>query len=340
MSTAPEALICIDLGTTNTRVWRVSREGRILAKANAQVGVRDTARAGSPAILRLTLHKLLQDVGNDTPIPIIAAGMITSSLGLLEIPHLPAPAGLAELAAATRPHDFPDVSSTPIWLVPGVRCGNSTKNDAVAVAQTDMMRGEETLCIGIVSLGLARGSATVLNLGSHWKAIQLDGAGHITGSVTSLAGEMIHAVQTTTILTSALPDERPDIFDARLLAAGMKQHRASGLARALFGVRLLQVFGDTSAQDRLAYLIGAFVAADLDALLLAKKIGPQWPILLTGNRAVARAWQIALSEVGVTGVALSEEQVEQSMLAGLRSIFTAATIDYPRAKPAIPHLKP
>ena len=55
--------------------------------------------------------------------------------------------------------------------------------------------------MGLVANGLAPLPGVVLNLGSHWKAISLDENGRIVSSVTSLSGEMIHAVQTTTILT-------------------------------------------------------------------------------------------------------------------------------------------
>jgi 2-dehydro-3-deoxygalactonokinase len=321
MSETEESLICIDLGTTNTRVLRVGGDGGVLAKAHAQVGVRDTAREGSPALLRSTLQRLIAEVAQGgAGIPVIAAGMITSSLGLKEIPHLPSPAGLAEIAAGTKAYEFPDVCAMPIWLVPGVRCGDWFNHDPVVIARIDMMRGEETFCIGLDSLGLADRPATVLNLGSHWKTIQMDAAGRVVRSFTSLAGEMIHAVQTTTILSSALSAERPEELDRRWVFEGMREQRGAGLGRALFCVRLLQLSGKTTAEERLAYAIGAFIAADMEALVSAGMIGAGRRLMIAGNKAVTGAWKAALAGVDVTGVSLSEEDVERAMIAGLTRI--------------------
>jgi 2-dehydro-3-deoxygalactonokinase len=178
--------------------------------------------------------------------------------------------------------------------------------------------------MGLLLLGIASGPAVVINLGSHWKAIQIDAAGRISGSISSLAGEMIHAVQTTTILASAVPGERPAELDLDWLAEGMKQQRTAGLARAMFCVRLLEQANQSTPQQRFAYLIGAFIAADLDALMATKKIDPQSRILLAGNKMLTHAWRAALASAGVNGLVLSEEQVEQAMIAGLVGIFGEA----------------
>src|SRR5205807_2260285 len=97
------------------------------------------------------------------------------------------------------------ITPRPIFLVPGVRTGSLT-GDAT---QADIMRGEETLCLGLLTMGKAVAGGVVLNLGSHWKAIRLDSDGRIAGSVTSLVGEMIYAAQTATILSNSVSPERP-----------------------------------------------------------------------------------------------------------------------------------
>src|SRR6185436_6678909 len=91
-------LICVDAGTTNTRVW-LTAGNRVIARARAAVGVRDTARDGSSKRLREALSELIHQVWRDQdgePECVIAAGMITSPLGLAEVPHVPTPAGLTE----------------------------------------------------------------------------------------------------------------------------------------------------------------------------------------------------------------------------------------------------
>src|SRR5262245_29148105 len=100
-------LICVDAGTTNTRAWLTIGD-QIVARAQAGVGVRDTARDGSSSRLRTALRELINQVRDEarsrgcaqSPECVIAAGMITSPLGLAEVPHVEAPAGLTDLAAA------------------------------------------------------------------------------------------------------------------------------------------------------------------------------------------------------------------------------------------------
>jgi 2-dehydro-3-deoxygalactonokinase len=312
--------VCIDTGTTNTRVWLVCGE-RIISRAGAMVGVRDTARDGSPARLRATLRDLIAEVSahpdSHDPGFIAAAGMITSSLGLVEVPHLAAPAGRTELAANVRRCDFPDITPLPVLLVPGVRTGPQGA-DLKTVNSVDLMRGEETMCVGLLAAGLAKAPCTVINLGSHWKVITIDADGRIAGSVTSLAGEMIHTTQTQTILASAVPQTRPESLDPHWVEAGMREQRGSGLARAMFCVRLLEQGGRSTSEERLAFLIGAFIASDLDPLNGRNAVSS--PTIIAGGGAIAEAWRGALRSVSIDPTVLAPEEIERALLAGLQSL--------------------
>src|SRR5262249_44013038 len=145
-----------------------------------------------------------RDQGFDqSPECVIAAGMITSPLGLVEVPHVTAPAGVNELAASTERHSFPEITDLPVLLIPGVRSG-PRPCDPETVGTTDVMRGEETLLIGLNALGLLPPRSTLLNLGSHWKIIKLDPDARISSSVTSMTGELIHTAQMHTILASSV----------------------------------------------------------------------------------------------------------------------------------------
>lgn len=316
--------VFVDTGTTNSRVW-LARGEEILAKAEAQIGVRDTAKDGSSVRLRSSLKELIENIRAEVteaaPVCVAAAGMITSSLGLAEVPHLHAPAGIAALAAAARAFQFPEVTDLPVLLVPGVKSGQMPC-ELATVGAADLMRGEETLCAGLVMLGLAKTPATVLNLGSHWKAIKLDDDGRIAASVTSLAGELVYAAQTQTILASAVPHERPANVNNDWLEAGMREQRTAGLSRALFCVRLLEQSKQGSAEDRLSFLIGAFIAADLDALSARGVLSDS--VVIVGSGGLAEAWRHALAKVEIQAQIISGEQSERALLAGLRSITSIA----------------
>lgn len=312
--------IFVDAGTTNTRVWLMCGE-EVIAQASAMVGVRDSARDGSTERLQAALRDLFAEVQtNKKASCVIAAGMITSSLGLADVPHVAAPAGLAELAAATQTYQFPSVTELPVLLVPGIRSGVA-ECDFDSVTTVDVMRGEETLCVGLVELGLATFPCTVLNLGSHWKAIQLDATGRVSSSVTSLTGEMIHATQTNTILASAVPHERPVQIAPEWAEAGMREQRQSGLARALFCVRLLEQKGKCTPEERLAYLIGAFIASDFDGLARRGLLRAGNSVLITGGGVIAETWARTLTAASLSARIIKQEGSEQALLTGLRAIL-------------------
>jgi 2-dehydro-3-deoxygalactonokinase len=324
--------IYVDMGTTNTRTW-LMRGANVLARAGKQVGVRDSTRDGSTTRIQTTLKELIltvQDQTNDIsdsawPVFVAGAGMISSPLGLAEVAHVPAPAGLEALSVATRLFQFPDIATLPFLLVPGVRSGGISTNFK-AVGRADVMRGEETLCVGLQALGLVEAPGVVLNLGSHWKAIQIDAHGRIQASVTSLSGELIEAVRTETILINSVSDNWPNKLLSDWIEAGMQEQRRSGLSRALFVVRLLALKNHGTPEDRFSFLLGAFVASDLDPLVACGLLVEDTQIVISGHPLIAQAWAYALQPSGIRAVMLTEEQTEAAFLRGLTSICAQSAV--------------
>jgi 2-dehydro-3-deoxygalactonokinase len=321
--------IAVDQGTTNTRVWLIGG-GEVRATRRVPIGVRQTAQERSSAALHTALREAIAEVQADgirqgwaeRPVAVLAAGMITSPLGLIEVPHLPAPAGFRELAAGAVWRTFPDLTPLPFLLVPGVRSG-SLESLREEIGSADVMRGEETLCLGLLATGRLAPGGTLLNLGSHWKVIRIDREGRIASSHTSLAGELIHVVQTQTLLAGSVPAERPTRLDLDWLASGMREASRAGLARALFCVRLLeQRLPESTPEERLAYLIGAVLGAELEALLGQGHLLTGQPVLLTGGAVLASAWRAALAQRGIRADLLSEEEGEVALRAGLQAILT------------------
>ena len=323
----PPPLVCVDAGTTNTRVWLVAGH-KILARREATIGARDTARDGHSRALRGTLRDLIGTVrartplGTPAPLLVAAAGMITSPQGLCEVPHVAAPAGAAELAAGARVSLLTDVTDVPILFVPGIRTGSLDGGEA-GIGSVDVMRGEETLAIGLVHLGRIPAGSLLLHVGSHWKVIRIDAAGRVAGSVTSLAGEMLQAVTNQTILASGLPSTPLVAPDEDLLRQGMEEARRSGLARALFCVRLLELAGRSSPEGRLSFLVGAFIGAELAGLEAGGALVPGMTVTIAGDDKVGGAWQLALQRAGWAAHSLTPDEREAGFLAGLSAVVAA-----------------
>jgi 2-dehydro-3-deoxygalactonokinase len=317
-----DTLLCVDVGTTNTRAW-LTQGTQVLVRRETPVGARDTARDGHAGALARALRDLLADVRRGLPEAaprrILAAGMISSPQGLCEIPHVAAPVGPSELAEASREQVLSEVSDLPFLLVPGVR--THARPGAEGISGRDIMRGEETLGLGLATLGLLPPGGGLLNLGSHWKLVRLDRESRLVFSVTSIAGELLQAVRAQTILASALPEGSLEQADAAQVRRGMQEARRAGLARALFCVRLLELARETSPAERLSFALGALIGADFDHLEAA--LGAGTAVTIAGGEKSGGAWAQVLADAGHPVRSLSPAQVEAGLLAGLRAIDAA-----------------
>ncbi|MBQ7487680.1 MAG: 2-dehydro-3-deoxygalactonokinase, partial [Clostridia bacterium] len=187
-------LLIIDGGTTNLRVHLLDADShRLIDTRKTDGGVRFTAIDGHNGrlveLLRTTIHDLL-DANGYAPESVsrcIAYGMITSGMGLLEIPHLPAPVSAADLAKAMVTHVFPDICPFPISFIPGVRNFAGAVSSANC-AQMDMMRGEETESTGLFDLLKPSGECIFVLPGSHNKFVRMSADGKILGCMTSISG--------------------------------------------------------------------------------------------------------------------------------------------------------
>jgi len=331
-------IVTIDAGTTNTRgsLWR---DGKLAARVQVEVGVRDTAINGDNGALKQAVRDSVQgalaQAGVD-PAEVtlaLASGMITSALGLLEVPHLAAPAGLAELAQGMLRVAMPEVFARPLWLIPGVR------NHAEPVGlhnfeAMDMMRGEETEVMGLQARLRLEGRAMLIMPGSHTKLVSVDERGRIVGCATTIAGELLQAITQHTLISQSLEAEFARELSPRLLLAGAAAAQKTGLARACFSVRTLGQFTGVERDERANFLLGAVLSGDLLALKNSSAIQmrPDTPIVITGKPMLRQALALLIEENGFFyGPRIVVSDAQQADLAG----YGALTIAHARG--LLPH---
>jgi 2-dehydro-3-deoxygalactonokinase len=328
--TPSEPLYCIDMGTTNCRVFLTA--GRhIWARVEAGFGVRDADRGKAPGHLREKLEVLIAEASQKAkssglttmPSYAVGAGMLTSRQGLLEIPHLSAPVSEADLARHMQPVSPRLAGDIELILAPGIRTGSLSTGLETAL-HSDLMRGEETLVTGLLATGGMQANAALLNLGSHWKWIWVDEQKRIARSRTALTGELIHVTQSHTLLASGLPRNRPSTLHEDWLERGGREARQSGLSRALFCVRLLEQAGQGTPEDRLSFLYGAFLEMELIALRQDESLLRTESICITGPPALAAAWKRRLEEMQRTVHVIQEADRDQAYFEGLRRLFSLA----------------
>jgi 2-dehydro-3-deoxygalactonokinase len=317
----------VDSGTTNTTVWLMNGD-RILRESKHPVGVRQTSIRGTRALLESTLREAFHSLARRAPSPpryALAAGMITSKLGLLEIPHVLAPAGVHKLAENVRMKVFARVSPLPFFLVPGVRIGKAPCQ-LTNVAHSDIIRGEETEIAGFHAVANSRAATkpwVLLHAGSHAKAIGVDARGRIVRSATTLSGEALHAVRTQTILASRLRDLKPQKLQNHFFESGAACSRRYGLSRSLFMTRLLEGNPRYGQRELYSFLLGALLASDLHAFRRLALLAAGLRVLLTGQPSLQAAWRLLLHKDYNVKV-VNPTRRNQAFLTGLREIVFAS----------------
>jgi 2-dehydro-3-deoxygalactonokinase len=272
-------LSTIDCGTTNSRVYIVDETGKVLFRDSEKVGVRDTAINGSNQILKDGLRKVferaIKEAGfkPDDIACILSSGMITSELGLIEIPHLWAPCSLDELATNLTKVEglgvFPE--SIPLYFVRGIKNPfNPQTVSLMEVGTLDFMRGEEAQVAGLLAQPEMKLPAIVTVLSSHTKFIPIDSEKKILGSVTTLSGQLYEAVLKETFVGKSVRAEDnfddTDYFDPAIVDHAYDEIKRSGLLRSLMYVRFLDTLVHAHWYERKLFAEALLAAEDMRAL--------------------------------------------------------------------------
>ena len=193
--------------------------------------------------------------------------MITSNVGLVEIPHVVAPASAEDLAEAAKCVLIEDVCPLPILFIPGVK-NRDGKLDLVTFESMDMMRGEEVETVAVVE-SLPKGQAYLLVLpGSHTKFVSVDCAGKITGCLTTISGELLSVITNDTLIADAVGHSfaSEETYAKEYVLAGYETAKKTGIGRACFSARILNTFAEPDKTKIASYVLGAVLQNDMEAV--------------------------------------------------------------------------
>lgn len=202
-------ILTIDSGTSNTRavLWDLGPPCRGHGKSG--VGVRCTAADGHNGRLKEAVRGCLEELLRRNAASweqverVMASGMITADVGLVEVPHVTAPAGLEELSASLAPVLVPDVCPLPIHFIPGVKNRVSGLSFETFEAM-DIMRGEEVEACALIDRLGVRGEAVLVLPGSHTKFVSVGADGRIAGCLTTITGELLASIMHDTIIADSV----------------------------------------------------------------------------------------------------------------------------------------
>ena len=245
--------VCIDSGTSNTRMWLLDEKGSVLCSTKENVGSKDSALCGDrtmlPTRLKAMYDRLLSDacVEDRQVKDIMASGMLTCPYGFKEVPHVLLPVGEAELAFSSVRY-FEDVAfSREIILVPGVK---TSQKD---ISSLGNMRGEEVEVVGACVDNDLENTAVVLP-GSHTHIAFVQG-GRIVDCVSNFTGELFYALKESTILSPILSTGCSSL-DHDMAALGVRNSRELGFNRAIYILNAMRVMQSASQDEMFSYAEG------------------------------------------------------------------------------------
>lgn len=269
----------IDCGTTNSRIYIVNGKKEIRGKASKKVGVRDTAMQGSNAVLKSGLKETFLEAVQDAGLKLhninfaISSGMITSEIGLLEIPHLWTPVSIDDLARNIK--EVRDVNifpiDIPVFFIRGIKnkydIENSTSTD---VGKLDFMRGEETQVSGFLSTYDFNLPLTFIVLSSHTKYISVNEKEQIMGSITTLSGQAYEAIIKESIIGKSIRKtdnfDDSNYFDREIIENAYHWIQEGGFLRTIVMARFLDVLLKTTWYERKLFVEATIAAEDMNAI--------------------------------------------------------------------------
>ncbi len=289
-------IIGINWGSSNLRAYLIAADGRLLDTHEEPAGVATLSRDG----MVIAADSIRARWPNATHA--YAAGMIGSNVGWVDAGYVDCPAGaetVAQQLVSTR------IGSLELRVVPGMACVRPV-DDA-----PDVMRGEETELLGLLSAGAVDPDAIVALPGTHTKWIQLR-AGRVESFMTAMSGELFDRLAGGGLLASVL--EGPGHVGPTFLeGVRVGAKGALGLGALLFGVRARVIRGMLPRADSSSYLRGVLVGAEIkDATALFPALGegdvwagqrPALPVI--GSGPVTVMYQAALNELGVASQAVA-----------------------------------
>lgn len=329
--------VVIDSGSSATRIYLLKfAEAGIVDKEMVFQGVNSTITHGNNDVLREAIVKAVQKLLERNRIFqqditfIIASGMITSNLGLHEIPHRIAPVSIDELARHTVQFAKNELLALdiPVMLIPGIK--NQTTSSWENLRGIDLMRGEETQAAGVLLGYQPRLPCTLIELGSTTKLISINAQGQIAGSITSLSGQVYAAILKQTFVSSSVDISSEDTaaaeIDPVIVDAACRSVAESGLLRTILMTRFLQFSFPTTAAHRKLFLESAIAGDDVKLFADAQVQGFHFDgdIFLIGHANRCEIYQhVIQQQLGIDHalrIISDEEQIDMLAITGASAI--------------------
>lgn len=264
-------------GTTNTRAYLIKNQS-VIQRAEINVGSRDSALKKDNSLLISFLKQLYDDLLkkaclDDSQIhEIYMSGMISSPSGLVEVEHLSTPITIYKLKQELVSYYENTFFKRNINIVPGIKTIPQGQISSIEnVININNMRGEEIEIMGILHCypTLSSGSSIIILPGSHTQVAFLHD-GQIEDISSNITGELYYAITTSTILGASLTGSDEECENIKIIpdmvCMGYDISHTYGFNRALYLIRNLDIFTNSSLSQRFSYMEGVINGGVMDAI--------------------------------------------------------------------------
>ena len=299
-------IITVDGGTSNTRTYLWTANGQILTQRSQAIGAKTSAINGSNQAWIKAIHNMIESMLTECAVSdnavqgVYMSGMLTSDLGILEVPHLTAPVSMKNYQEHLVRVHLPEVFSKEIVLIPGIKNTLSNPESLDSLRTFDIMRGEETETYALIEQYGSDQNTIYILPGSHNKYVFIDENCTVLATSTTLSGELLNSIVNDTIVASSVDHGFPSMehYNLEMIQYGCEMHRKEGFGRALFLTRLFDRFGSQSKYNLQNYVLGIVLESDLTALHNAAffKDVTNVRIVIHGNGAFSHALYDLLKE--------------------------------------------
>ena len=272
----PGGLIGVDWGGSSLRVFRFDANGRVVARRSSHRGVSTIAERRFAE----ALGELIADWAAEGSAPLMMCGMVGSRQGWAEAAYIPCPSDLDALASNLLPLQTPLGAAL---IVPGLRVDER--------GRLDVMRGEETQCLG--ALPDPSWSGVILHPGTHAKWASFERGRMITFR-TWMTGELFDLLRHRSVLSLLMADgDHDDAAFDQGVARGLADPAITSL---LFTARTEGLFERMSPVALSSYLSGLLIGSEVMGGLTQTPEGSL--ILLVGDAKLTTLYARALELAG------------------------------------------
>jgi 2-dehydro-3-deoxygalactonokinase len=312
-----DKFLSCDWGTSTFRLRLIDAETlKILAEQRNDTGIAKTFKAWQEqgadtetrqafyySVITTALQNISKQLHLDLGgIPIIASGMISSSIGMMELPYKEVPAAIDGADLIIKRLLIPE-SDNELIIISGIK------------TKEDIIRGEETKVIGCASFFNDDSNERLIVFpGTHPKHVIIQN-NKIAGFKTYMTGEFFDLLTTHSILASSVKKNAD--FDKTSFKAGIENSLTGDLLQTAFGIRTNDILKKVSKEGNYYYLSGLLIGSELKDLQNYK-----YPVYLCGADLLPY-YQYACDILGIKTTL--QIDADEALLSGQKQVYSFAS---------------